>query len=128
MKQEYMGVVVDRSLKTDSDFNALNVIGHRQVGSWRLMLVSVADEKFVALVEKLQNSMINIQDGCWYAHFFRGVELVVVYQDRVFMATVDPSTWAEAVHYGFDHGIPSEQLDFHPRTVKDALSYFGVID
>ena len=126
MKTEYMGVVVDRSLKNDNGFNGLNVISHRQVGSWGLMLVSVSDEEFTALVDTLQNSMINIQDGCWYAHFFRGAELVVVYQDRVFPVTVDPSTWTDAVKYGFEHGIPTEQLDFHPRTVKDAFSYFGV--
>jgi hypothetical protein len=128
VKKEYMGIVVNRSLQDDKCFTRLNVIGHRQVGSWGLMLVSVADEEFAALVETLQNSMINIQDGCWYVHFFRGAELVVVYQDRVFRVTVDPSTWTDAVHYGFEHGIPTEQLDFHPRTVKDAFSYFGVTD
>ena len=128
MKTEYLGIVIDRSLKNDNGFNGLAVMGHRQVGSWRLMLISVADEEFAAMVDMLQNSMINIHDKCWYAHFFRGTELVVVYQDRVFPVTVDRSTWTDAVHYGFDHGIPMEQLDFHPRTVKDAFSYFGVTD
>ena len=52
MKTEYMGVVVDRSLKNDNGFNGLNVISHRQVGSWGLLLVSVSDEEFAALVEQ----------------------------------------------------------------------------
>ncbi|WP_020374995.1 hypothetical protein [Sulfobacillus thermosulfidooxidans] len=128
MKTEYMGVVVDRSLKNNNGFKGLHVIRHRQVGSWGLMLVSVSDEEFGAWVKTLQNRMINIHDDCWYAHFFRDAELVVVYQDRVFSVTVDPSTWTDAVHYGIEHGIPPEQLDFHPRTVQDALSYFGVME
>ncbi len=74
MKKEYTGVVIDRSLQDDNGFNGLHVIGRRQVGSWELMLVSVAHEEFAALMETLQNRMINIQEDCWYAHFFRGAE------------------------------------------------------
>ncbi len=31
--------------------------------------------------------MINIHADGWYAHFFRGMELIVVYQDRLFSVT-----------------------------------------
>lgn len=70
--------------------------------------------------------MVNINEDCWYAHFFRDQELIVVYQDRVFRATGDPSTWEEPIRYGRAHGIPLEQLDFHPRTKVDARSFFDV--
>ena len=73
-----------------------------------------------------QQSMINIHDDGWYAHFFRGMELIVVYQDRLFSVSVDSSTWEEPLGHGRAHGIPMEQLDFHPRTVIDARSFFGV--
>lgn len=73
-----------------------------------------------------QQSMINIHDDGWYAHFFRGMELIVVYQDRLFSVTVDLSTWEEPIGHGLALGIPMEQLDFHPRTVIDARSFFGV--
>ncbi|MCL4520942.1 MAG: hypothetical protein M1415_05065 [Firmicutes bacterium] len=71
--------------------------------------------------------MININDNCWYTHFFRDFDLIVVYQDRTFSVTVVPSTWEEPIGYGSAHGIPMEQLDLHPRGVIDARLFFGVV-
>lgn len=105
----------------------LNVISTRRVGGWEFILISISPDQFADAVATLQDSMVNIHDDCWYAHFFRGSELIVVYQDRVFSVTVDPLTWEDPIEYGREHCVPREQLDFQPRTVVDARSFFGVV-
>lgn len=77
-------------------------------------------------MKKLQNHMIGIAEDCWYAHFFKDETLYVVYQDKVFQTTVFPHDWDEAIRHGMNHGIPMEQLDFHPRTADDAFALFGL--
>lgn len=48
----------------------------------------------------------------FYLHFYCGNELIVVYRNKVFLATSDKSTWEEAQSYGRGLGIVSKQLDF----------------
>jgi len=49
----------------------------------------------------------------WYAHFWRGDELVVIYHDARFeMDRAGPSTWTPAIEHGKAKGIPDAQLDF----------------
>ncbi len=125
MKNEYWGIVIDRSLRDDQILGNLNVIAKRQVGTWGFVLVSIGSDMLAATLAMLQDNMIDIHDDCWYAHFFLDPELIIVYQDRVFAVTVDRSTWTEPIEYGIAHGIPMKQLDFHPRTVMDARSFFN---
>ena len=126
MANEYWGIVIAQSLRDDQILGHLNVISKRRLGGWEFILTSISADQFADTVATLQDSMVNIYDDCWYAHFFRGSELIVVYQDRVFRVTADSLTWEEAIGYGRGHGIPMEQLDFHPRTKEDARSFFDV--
>jgi len=49
----------------------------------------------------------------WYAHFWRATQILVVYSDRRFTILADDrSTWTDAVTYGRQQGIPSDELDF----------------
>jgi hypothetical protein len=49
----------------------------------------------------------------WYAHFWRGARMIVVYCDARFqMDRFDRSTWTRAIEHGKAKGIPDEQLDF----------------
>lgn len=122
----FWGIVVDQSLKDKDFIKHLNVVAKRQVGSWDLLLVSLSEHEMDGQIALLQQEMIDIKEGRWYAHFFRDNELIVVYQDRTFRMTVDPTSWTEAVQYGFNNGIPTEQLDFSPRTKIDTVTYFGL--
>lgn len=61
-------------------------------------------------VFSFQDNMIDVREDCWYAHFFRGGELFVVYQDCAFKVNTNLETWTEAVQYGLDNGISKEQL------------------
>ena len=125
MKNEYWGIVVDGSLRDDQILDNLNVIAKRQVSTGEFVMVSVGSDMLAATLAMLQDNMIDVHDRCWYSHFFLGPELIIVYQDRVFAVTVDRSTWTEPIEYGIAHGIPMEQLDFHPRTVMDVRSFFS---
>jgi hypothetical protein len=55
----------------------------------------------------------------YYAHFYRGRELIIVYRDRVFRVTTDPATWKAAIEHGRELGIAERQLDFSPHRVED---------
>jgi len=124
----YWGIVVDQSLKDKNFLQHLNVIANKQIGSWKLLLVSIPDHELEEHIQSLQHEMIDIKDGCWYAHFFKDNELIVIYQDSSFLVTIDPTSWMETVQYGLAKGFPMEQLDFSPRTKVDAATYFGLID
>jgi hypothetical protein len=49
----------------------------------------------------------------WYAHFWEGGRITVVYSDARFeILGHDHTTWTDAITHGRRHGIPDEQLDF----------------
>ena len=95
-----------------------------QIGSWVFLLVSVPEDQLDAHTEMLQTNMV--PNGKWYAHYFTGEELLVVYWDAVFRATTNPKTWGPVIEHGLKSGIPLEQLDFNPRTMVDAGTFFSV--
>lgn len=70
--------------------------------------------------------MINVEEDCWYCHYFRDNELIIVYQDWVFYSLTDPKSWDDGIQYGLNHGVPKEQLDFKPRTVNDSYEFFNI--
>ena len=124
----FLGIVVDQSLKNARAIDRMTVIAKKQIGSWGLLLVSIPEDELSKEIAMLQSDMINVKEDCWYAHFFQDDELIVVYQDRTFHATVNPETWTESIQHGLEHGIPMEQLDFTPRTRTEAMAYFGLSD
>ena len=49
----------------------------------------------------------------WYAHFWSGERLVVIFSDQRFEARLnDRSTWSAAIAHGRVHDIPEAQLEF----------------
>ena len=49
----------------------------------------------------------------WYAHFWKGSQIIVVYYDRQFeLDRDDKRTWKEAIEHGRKQGIPEDELDF----------------
>ncbi|HEY6421150.1 MAG TPA: hypothetical protein VIX59_19305 [Candidatus Binataceae bacterium] len=77
----------------------------RVTGRWHLYRVLCA-ESDVALFQS------HLQPG-WYAHFWHGEKLVVIFSDRRFDANLNArSTWSAAIAHGRTHDIPERQLDF----------------
>jgi len=49
----------------------------------------------------------------WYAHFWKGVRILVVFSESRFdLLRDDRSSWAETVEYGKAEGIPEAELRF----------------
>lgn len=74
-------------------------------GRWHLYWVEL-DPTAIPEIQR------NTKHG-WYAHFWEGDRLIVVYDDAVFEASrSDPATWQNAVAHGRSQGIADEELDF----------------
>lgn len=120
--QNFLGIVIENSLR-DPGVIAPTVVKTRRGRAWTFLLVSVPVNELDEHIRRLQANMVI--DDEWYAHYFRGDELIVVFRDAAFPVTVDPASWEPAVTYGLSVGVPAEQLDFTPRTAPDAESFFG---
>ena len=49
----------------------------------------------------------------WYAHFWSGDKIIVVYGDKQFeLVKNERNTWREAIEHGRAQGIPENELDF----------------
>ena len=96
----YVGVLIEQSLADPASLRGINVLRRQRDphGAWVFLLVRVPGpqerETFAALQAALR------KDGCWYTHFFRGEELVVIYRDATFTMSVDPATWGPAIDHG----------------------------
>jgi len=55
----------------------------------------------------------------YYAHFYRGNELLIVFKERVFAASTDKTTWSDAIEYGKQLKIRDKQLDFVPNRFEN---------
>lgn len=124
IKDEYHGIIVNISQIDKSVFNSFRIIGQKRVLSGLITLykVSVLPDDLNDVITKVQNNMrsrILFKKQEFYAHFYRGDELVIVYKYRVFNVTTDQSSWKEAIVYGKSLKIPDKQLDFIPCRFND---------
>jgi hypothetical protein len=82
----------------------LDARGH--TGRWHLQWIRCG----LSDVDEIQRGL---RPEAFYAHFWHGDRILVVYPDARFeIATDDKSTWTEAIRHGRAKGIPDEQLDF----------------
>lgn len=88
--------------------------------------MDVREVELERTIGELRARMVPIEEDCWYAHFFRGDSLVVVFQDRVFAVTTVADSWSEVIAHGRRWGVPDEQLDFEPRTAAVARDWFAL--
>jgi hypothetical protein len=113
----FRGVVIAEGLKDPTLVNALTVYpaqvtddgvpidydGH--LGRRHLYWIQ-ADQQTISAVQR------NTNRG-WYAHFWEGDRLIVVYNDASFEASRgDPYSWRPAIEHGERQGIPPDELDF----------------
>ena len=74
-------------------------------GRWHLYWVDVDDAQIELVQEQLKAG--------WYARFWTGNRILVVYDDQRFeVAGDDPSTWLPAIQHGLGQGLRREWLDF----------------
>jgi hypothetical protein len=115
---DFDGCVIGESLRDHTLINRLRVwkawISPHEVpcdagGSmslWHIYWIS-CDEMQIDEIQR------ELKPWRWYAHFWRGNEMVVIYSDARFeVSRSDRSTWTPAIEHGRIKGIPDEQLDF----------------
>lgn len=92
----YKAIITDDTMAIDYDGN---------IGRWHIYYVKISKKE----IDELQKHLLY----GWYAHFWRGNTIIVVYNDKQFkIKKNDKSTWQEAVSYGKSQGIPENELDF----------------
>jgi hypothetical protein len=115
---EFDGCVISESLRDHTLINRLRVwkawISPHEVLSddqgtmslWHVYWIS-CDATDIECIQR------ELKPWRWYAHFWRGNRMVVVYCDARFeVDRFDCSTWVPVIEHGKAKGIPDEQLDF----------------
>lgn len=109
---KYKGTIVEESLEDNRILNDFEIIGFRiskaenPADRWHLYTVLVSLEE-IAL---LSDNNIKVK---WYMHFWKGKEVIAIFQGKKFEFNFDDKTsWEPAISYGLSLGIPLEQLDF----------------
>ena len=115
---DFDGCVIAESLRDHTLINRLRVwkawISPHEASSddsgsmrsWHIYWIS-CDAAEIDLIQR------ELKPWRWYAHFWRGNQMVVTYSDARFeMDRTDRSTWLPAIEHGKAKGIPAEQLDF----------------
>lgn len=121
---EYHGQVVGLSQRDKRIFRTLKVIGRRKIlwGAITVFKIEVPAADLEQVIRRLQENMstkVLFISQEFYAHFYRGSQLVIVFRDRVFRATTDRTTWTTAIAHGREMGIRERQLDFSPCRFED---------
>lgn len=108
---EYIGVIVGESLKDSNYIERFKVINsdttpeENEEARWHIYTVEASKEQIESLSKELKEG--------WYAHFWIGRDLIVIFKDKIFEFNYDDKeSWKDAVEYGLSVGIPKEQLDF----------------
>ena len=122
----FYGIVIEQSLADPAFAETLDVVHRKRDpdGSWVFLLVRIAPERLASELERVRQAIA--VDEPWYAHFFCGEELAVVFADAVFHVSTDAESWKPAVEHGLALGVPASQLDFWPRTSEQIEGLLGV--
>lgn len=108
----YKGTIIEESLVDARQLNdfrlrSLRITNENEMSArWHLYFVDATRED----VEKLAK---NLHPKKWYAHFWNGDDVIVVYPGKTFaFKHSKPETWKDAVEYGRTLNIPDDQLTF----------------
>ena len=96
------GLVVCKAKISEEDL-AVDYEGNK--GRWHSYDVKCSREE----IDSLQPHVLR----GWYAHFWKGNRMIVVYNDKQYeLDRKDKGTWKEAIEHGKKQRIPEKELDF----------------
>jgi len=105
----YKGIIIKESLlhrELLDKYKLINIETTDGDNPWHLYVVMVPEKDFGMIAG-------NIRSNKWYAHFWKGHDVVVIFKDKLFRASYDDKpSWQPIVDYGLSIGIPMEQMDF----------------
>ena len=107
MKKDYMGIIIEESLKDNKIINRLNItkVEISQELRWHMYTVRISKKEIDGLKRAVRPK--------WYMHFWKGKNIVAIFKDKKFEFNFDDKRGRRAVvKYGMSLGIPEEQLDF----------------
>ena len=102
----YKGIVVAESLEDPSILRSAQIIETKKDMLGTLHTALISRNQIDALPEY-------IKDGPWYAYFWHGGEIVVVFNHETFtIRPHNPEEREAAFAYGLEHGIDGDDLTF----------------
>jgi hypothetical protein len=112
LMSEYHGIIIKEGLKDHSILGQMRILGTKRAGDWTLLRVGVDENKISEAIRIVRRNLLS--NPVYYAHFYRGEELIVVFPKKTFYLTPNRETWKPAIEYGKSVGIPEKELDFKP--------------
>lgn len=117
MEKDWKGSIIAEGLSDPTITNKFSIHGASiskddlpidykgNLGRWHGYEVSCSREEIDALQQYISPG--------WYAHFWKGNRIIVVFNDRQFeLDKNDEGTWKGAIEHGKKQGIPKKELDF----------------
>lgn len=114
MLSEYHGIVIKEGLRDQTALKNMRILGQKKSPDWTLLKVGVDCSEIEDVVRLVQANLITVDTVPFYAHFYRGEELIVIFPERIFHITPDRGTWDPVVNYGNSKGIPAKEMDIRP--------------
>jgi hypothetical protein len=109
---EYHGIIIKEGLKDQSVLNLMKILGRKKGGELTLLRVGINENRIGEVVGSVQKNLVT--EPTFYAHFYLGGELIVVFPRKIFYLTPKKETWKSAIDYGKSVGVPEKELDFKP--------------
>jgi len=121
----YHGILLDVEFENANFINNFTIFAKRKStqSEWMIYGVIVDENKIDETIKAVQKNLRSNKP--YYAHFYRNEKLIVVFKEKVFLISIDKTTWTEVIEYGLSLGIPKEQLDFKPSRFQDEDTYFS---
>lgn len=107
MEKKYVGIIIEESLTDNKVMTGIKITNTAVSpnDSWRMHAVEATEDDIARISHVLKPA--------YYAHFWKGREVIVAFKDKVFRLDYDrKETWKPAIDYGLSQGIPLRQLDF----------------
>lgn len=108
------GIIVDASLKDPARVALFTAFAKKVDDDWTIVGIEVEDSKLDESLMMIQHEMRD--DVPFYSHLYNESELIVLFKNKLFRATIHSGSWGPITEYGEKLGISREQLDFVPRS------------
>ena len=116
---EYHGIIVRDGIRDQTIFDRMTVLGTKTGQNWTLLKVGIEAKAISRVIREIQSNLLTEKGVPYYAHFYRGEELIIVFPDRAFHVSPEEDSWKEAISYGESLGVPRAELDFRPCRFRD---------
>jgi uncharacterized protein YciI len=112
----FHGVLVKEGLRRPELLSQFPCLATQRTEKWTLVKFGVPAAALHSALDLIQTALI--AEPTYYAHLSNGDQMFIIYPDRVFAVSSDRNSWAEAIRYGVERGVPEEELVFSAQLFK----------